>query len=305
MPEEMRRSVILSVMTERMAIHMLWNARNGEVSIGDTKMSYASFGHGERVFVILPGLSDGLATVRGKALLLAKPYRSFFDEFTVFMFSRKDEMPEGYSIRDMAEDQSEALKKLGIQKACVMGVSQGGMIAQEFAIHHPELVDRLVLALTAPYANKTVQRFVRELIEEAKRSDHRAIMIASAESAYSQKKLKSYRKLYPLLGMIGKPKDYGRFLSNANAILCFDARDGLKQIRCPTLILGGEEDRTVGPEGSHELHAAIAGSELHMYPGLGHAAFEEAPDFNRRVLAFLKGRTIICAAATGASPLKP
>lgn len=269
---------------------MLWNARNGEVSIGDTKMSYASFGHGERMFIILPGLSDGLATVRGKAVLLAKPYRSFFDEFTVYMFSRKDEMPEGYSIRDMAEDQAEALKKLGIQKACVMGVSQGGMIAQELAIHHPELVDRLVLAVTAPYANEIVQRFVRRRIEEAKRGDHRAIMIASAESAFSEKKLKSYRKLYPLLGMIGKPRDYTRFLRNADAILRFDARDGLKQIRCPTQILGGEEDRTVGPEASHELYTAIAGSRLHMYPELGHAAFEEASDFNLRVLAFLKGR---------------
>ena len=37
-----------------------------------------------------------------------------------------------------------------------------------------------------------------------------------------------------------------------------------------------------------ELHDAIAGSLLHMYPGLGHAAFEEAPDFNDRVFAFLK-----------------
>lgn len=266
---------------------MLWNAKSGEVSIGNTKMAYASFGHGERSFIILPGLSDGLATVRGKALLLAKPYTSFFDQFTVYMFSRKDEMPEGYTIRDMAEDQAVALKQLGIQKACVMGVSQGGMIAQYLAIDHPEKVERLVLAVTAPYANETVQRFVTSRIEEAQRGDHKAIMIGSAESAYSEKKLKSYRKLYPLLGMIGKPKDYKRFLSNANAILRFDARDALKQIRCPTLIIGGEKDKTVSPEGSRELHKAIAGSELYMYPGLGHAAFEEAPDFNERVFEFI------------------
>ena len=267
---------------------MPWNARNGEVSIGSTKMAYAAFGHGSRIFVIIPGLSDGLTTVRGKASLLAKPYSAFFDQFTVYMFSRKDEMPEGYSIRDMAEDQVNALNKLGIKEFCLMGVSQGGMIAQYIAINHPELVHRLVLAVTAPYANEIVQRFVRARIEEAQRGDHKAIMIGSAESAYSEKKLKSYRRLYPLLGMIGKPKDYVRFLRNANAILCFDAREELKQIRCSTLILGGEEDKTVGPEGSKELHAAIAGSELIMYPGLGHAAFEEAPDFNARVFEFIK-----------------
>ena len=160
------------------------------------------------------------------------------------------------------------------------------MIAQYLAGDHPDLVKRLVLAVTAPYANEIVQRFVSCRIEEARRGDHKAIMIGSAESAYSEKKLRSYRRLYPLLGLIGRPKDYRRFLSNANAILRFDARDVLGQIRCPTLILGGEEDRTVGPEGSRELHAALAGSELYMYPGLGHAAFEEAPDFNTRVFGF-------------------
>jgi len=275
-------------MHHKEVVRMPWNARNGEVSIGSTKMAYAAFGHGSRIFVIIPGLSDGLATVRGKALMLAKPYKSFFDQFTVYMFSRKDEMPEGYSIRDMAEDQAEALKKMGVQKACVMGVSQGGMIAQELTIHHPELVDRLVLAVTAPYANDIVQRFVKSRIEDAQRGDHRAIMIGSAESAYSEKKLRSYRRLYPLLGMIGKPKDYERFLRNANAILRFDAREELKQISCPTLIIGGKEDKTVGPEGSRELHAAIPDSELFIYPGLGHAAFEEAPDFNTRVFEFIK-----------------
>ena len=98
---------------------------------------------------------------------------------------------------------------------------------------------------------------------------------------------KEYLKLYPLLGLFGKPKDYNRFLCNANAILRFDAREELKQIRCHTLIIGGEEDKTVGPDGSKELHAAIAGSELFMYPGLGHAAFEEAPDFNTRVFEYI------------------
>lgn len=54
-------------------------------------MPYATFGHGSRTFVILPGLSDGLSTVRGKALFLEKPYAPFFEQFTVYMFSRKDE----------------------------------------------------------------------------------------------------------------------------------------------------------------------------------------------------------------------
>lgn len=259
---------------------------NGSVPVGSAQMSYARFGTGPKTVVILPGLSDGLVTVRGKARLLAQPYRAYFRDFTIYMFSRKEPLPEDCSIREMAADQAEALRYLGIDRACVLGVSEGGMIAQYLAGDHPDLVARLALAVTAPYANEIVQRFVNCRIEDAQRGDHKAIMVGSSEAAYSEKKLKSYRMLYPLLGLIGKPKDYRRFLSNANAILCFDARDVLKQIRCSTLILGGEEDKTVGPEGSRELHAAIAGSKLHMYPGLGHAAYEEAPDFNRRVFGF-------------------
>ena len=68
---------------------MFWNAKNGCVTIGETKMHYASFGKGSKAFLVLPGLSDGLTTVKGKALLLAKPFSRFLKEYTVYMFSRK------------------------------------------------------------------------------------------------------------------------------------------------------------------------------------------------------------------------
>lgn len=262
---------------------------NGTVSLGSARMSYVRFGSGPKNAVILPGLSDGLVTVKGKAGLLGRPYRKYFGDFTIFMFSRKEPLPNECQIREMAADQAEAMRILGLDGAFVLGVSEGGMIAQYLAGDHPDLVSGLVLAVTAPYANEHVQTFVDRRIEEAKRGDHKAIMIGSAESEYSEKKLKSYRKLYPFLGLIGRPKDYGRFLCNANAILRFDARDVIGQIRCPTLIIGGADDKTVGPEGSEELHGAIENSRLLMYPGLGHAAFEEARDFNDTVFGFFSG----------------
>ena len=267
---------------------MVWNAKNGEAVIGETKMAYAAFGHGERALILLPGLSDGLATVRGKALLLAQPYTRFFGRFTVYMFSRKDRMPAGYSIRDMAADQAEALRQLGIGKASVLGVSQGGMIAQLLAIDHPELVEGLVLALTAPRVNETIERNVKQWIGFAEQGRHRELMIDTAEKSYSEPFLRRYRKLYPLLGVMGRPSDYDRFLVNARAILGFDASGELGGISCPTLILGGEDDRVVGVQASYELKERIRRSELHIYPGLGHAAYEEAGDFNERVLAFLE-----------------
>ena len=267
---------------------MLWNAKNGKISVGDTEMSYVSFGQGRKAFVILPGLSDGLTTVKGKALLLAAPYKLFFDRYTVYMFSRKDTMPEAYSIRDMAADQAEAMRTLGLSGASVMGVSEGGMIAQYLAIDYPELVGRLVIAVSAPRTNRTVEVCVNHWIQLAKQGDHKQLMIDTAEKSYSEKHLKTYRKMYPLLGNLGNPADYSRFLTNASAILHFDAFDELEKITCPTLIIGGSEDRIVGIDASDELKNRITGSELYIYTGLGHAAYEEAKDFNERVLRFLE-----------------
>ena len=252
-------------------------------------MDYVSFGFGPKTLVLLPGLSDGLATVKGKALLLAKPYRLFFREYTVYMFSRKNELPEAYTIEEMADDQAEALKNLGIRKASVMGVSEGGMIAQALAIRRGELVEKLVLAVTAPRLNACISSCVPHWMELARKGDHKELMIDTAEKSYSPEKLKSYRKMYPVIGFVGKPKDYGRFLTNAEAILKFDVYKELKHISCPTFILGGAEDRIVGVRASYELQEQIPGSGIRIYPGLGHAAYEEAPDFNDRVFRFLEG----------------
>ncbi len=266
---------------------MLWNAKNGEVTLDGTEMSYVSFGRGERTLVLLPGLSDGLVTVKGKALLLAAPYIPFLDRYTVYMFSRKNDLRENASIRDMARDQAKALDKLGKNRSAILGVSQGGMIAQYLAIDYPELVGKLVLAVTAPRANSLVQECVKQWISFAQQNNHKKLMIDTAEKSYSPNYLKKYRMFYPILGAVGKPSNYDRFLVNANAILGFDASEELHKICCSTLIIGGGLDKTVGVQASYELNQKIANSELHVYADLGHAAYEEAKDFNRRVFQFL------------------
>ncbi len=267
---------------------MFWNAKNGSVVLDNTEMSYVSFGYGKKVFIVLPGLSDGLTTVKGKALLLADSYREFFKEYTVYMFSRKDEMPQGYSIRDMAVDQAKALKLLGIEKVSIMGVSQGGMIAQTFAIDYPEMVEKLVLVVSAPRANEMIQENVRAWITLAEKGDHKSLMIDTTEKGYTEEYLKKYRKMYPILGMVGKPKNYDRFLVNARAILGFDVQEELDKICCPTYIIAGGEDKTVGVEASYVMKERIRNSELYVYKNLGHAAYEEAKDFYHRVYEYLK-----------------
>ena len=264
------------------------NNINGCVNIGDTDMYYVSFGTGEKKLVVLPGLSDGLATVKGKARLLAAPYKKFNDDYTVYMFSRKNDIPEGYSIEDMADDQVTAMKNLGIDKASVLGVSQGGMIAQCIAIRHPEVTERLILAVTAPYANEVVTEAVSSWIEMASRGDHRTLMVDTAERMYSESFLQKNRKYFPFIAKFTKPSSYDRFMKNANAILRFDVRNDLSKISCPTLIISCSDDKTVGNDAKGELKDGIAGSELFVYEGLDHGAFEEAKDFYDRVLAFCK-----------------
>lgn len=256
------------------------------VVIGDTEMYYAFFGQGEKKMVVLPGLSDGLMTVNGKGLLLMKPYKKYLKDYTIYMFSRKNKMPEGYSIRDMADDQAIAMKKLGIEKAMVMGVSQGGMIGQYLAIDHPEMVEKLILVVTTPYADETCKKVIGFWIEMAEKEDQVTLMVDTAKKMYSQAYLDKNLHLFPIIARVTKPKSYERFLRNAYAIMDFDARQDISKIKCPTLILAGEDDKTVGNEAPGELHSMIQGSKIHIFEGLGHGAYEEAPDFYDRVFKF-------------------
>ncbi len=257
--------------------------KNGCVKVGNTDMYYVAFGEGKKNLVVLPGLSDGLWTVKGKAFLLGGSYKRFFRDYTVYMFSRKNDIPEGYSIKEMADDQATAMKNLGIDKAIVMGVSQGGMISQYLAANHSELVEKLILVVTAPYANETVKDVVSKWIEMTKTSTHTELMLDTAEKVYTKEFNEKNKKYLPMLARFTKPKNYDRFCKNAYAIIDFDARQELSKIKCPTYILSGNCDNTVGNDAPYELKAGISDSELMIYDGLGHGLFEEDKDFYNKV----------------------
>ena len=266
---------------------MFWNAKNGRIRMGDTEMDYISFGRGNRNLIMIPGVGDGLTTVKGLAVPMAFLYRKLSEDYRVYVFSRKNRLEEGYSTRDMAHDQAEAMRTLGIAKAMVIGVSQGGMIAQHLAIEYPDLVEKLVLVVTLARQNPTVQQTLGTWAVLAEQGTHKALMIDTAEKSYSEKHLKTYRLMYPLLGVIGKPKSYERFLIQLHSCLEHDAYDDLEKIHCPTLVIGGACDQVVGTEASAELADRIPNSELFLYEGLGHGLYEEAKDFISRIQSFL------------------
>lgn len=268
---------------------MFYKANCHQVVIDGDTMNYVEFGTGKKAFVILPGLGDGLSPVHGKmqAIILASLYKQFAHEFKVYIFSRKNHLERGCSTRSMAKEQATAMKAIGISKASVMGVSQGGMIAQYLAIDYPNLVERLVLAVTLSRQNDTVQRVVCNWIELAKQRDYKGLMIDTAEHSYSETYLKKYRFLYPLLGIAGKPQNFDRFLFQATSCIYHNAYSELDKVVCPTLVIGGECDKIVGVASSLELAENIKNSELFVYKTYGHATYEEARDFNDRVYRFL------------------
>ena len=265
------------------------HAKNLLIPIAGTVMPCAVFGRGSRALIILPGLSDGLKDMRGTALMMAWLYRSFARDYTVYMLSRRDILPPDSSVRDMAEDVIYAMDHLGIDRADVFGVSMGGMIAQHMAIGHPDRVGRLVLAVTCACTSGETRAAIGTWIDMAQRGDHRALMDDNLRRIYTPVYCRKNGWAVSLFAPLTKPKSYAKFLTMARACALHDAREGLSRITSPVLVIGGGQDRVVGPDAARELADMIPGARLHEYPQLGHGAYDEAPDFNRIVLQFLKG----------------
>lgn len=263
---------------------MFWNLKESTVTIDTGSIDYAVFGHGDKPFVIISGLS--LRDVRGAGAGLALMYRLFAKEYRVYIFDKKSDIPEGCTVADLAEDTAAAMTALGITDACVMGVSLGGMIAQEIAIRYPELVRKLVLAVTSSRVNDTMTAVVGKWIDLAEKHDFGRIVRDMMDVMYSADYVKRYGWMFSLLAKFAKPKNEARFIRLAKACLTCTSYDRLGQISCPTLVLGGGDDRIVTGEASLDI-AEKLGCEVHLYEELGHSAYEEASDFNGRVYDFL------------------
>ena len=257
---------------------------NGKIGTTD----YIRFGRGVRNLIILPGLGDGLRTVKGTAAPMAWMYRIFSKDFTVWMVSRRDDLPEGHTTRDMAEDLKDFMDAAGIGQADILGVSMGGMIAQWLAIDYPERVGKLILAVTAARPNAVLAESIGEWMEQARAGEHAALMDSNLKRIYSEKYYRQNKWMIPLLGVLTKPKSYERFLILAEACLNHDAYADLTKIKAPTFVIGGGQDQAIGPDAAGELAERIPNAVLKIYPQWGHGLYEEAKDFNDIVLAFIK-----------------
>lgn len=266
----------------------MFHARNGLLRTGDAETDYVCFGHGERNLIMIPGLGDGLKTVKGMAIPFAILYHMLAKDFTVYSFSRRRDLSPGTGTRDMAADLAHAMEAIGIAKASVVGVSQGGMIAQWLAIDYPEMVEKLVLTVTLCRPNPTVRKVVGRWMEMARTGDFKGILIDTAEKSYSPRRIRSAVMATRLWGKIGKPKSLERFLIQAESCLAHDTFCRLEGIGCPTLVVAGADDRIVTADASREIAAKVPGSVLKVYEGLGHGLYEEEKGFWKQVASFCR-----------------
>lgn len=265
---------------------MLYNAKEQTLTIENIEMDYITFGNGTKPLLMIQGLNT--RDIKGSGTMLAMMYRIFAKEYKVYIFDRRKNLPEKITVRELAADIAMAMDTLGIKNADVFGVSQGGMIAQYLAIDRPDLVNKLVLAVTLAKNNATVENVIADWIRMSEQADWKSLVNDMAVKMYSDAYIKKYKMMMPLLTAVQKPKDVKRFITLAKACLTCDIYEELDKIKCPVLVIGGAKDKIVTGKASEEI-AEKLGCAIYMYEDLGHAAYEEAKDFNRKVYDFLKG----------------
>jgi 3-oxoadipate enol-lactonase len=272
-------------------------------TIGSLDMYYEEHGAGEPLLLIMGLAADSTAWMF-QVPEFAKTYRTIvFDNRGVGRSSK----PAGpYTIHEMADDAASLLDVLHVRRAHVVGVSMGGMIAQELALRHPERVHGLVLACTYPEPDADIERNRRFSVQQLGGS-----VSAEGEVQIDLKAVNPMDFLQHLLPMVFNqefitnelPKllqvfsgalQYGfsmeAILGQVEAVMSHKATDRLAHITAPTLVITGDADLLIPPANSDIIARAIPGAKLVKIPGGSHGFNFETPEvFNRAVLEFLAG----------------
>ena len=262
-----------------------------KVKVNDVQLYHEVHGQGEPLVLIM-GLG---ANTRGWDMQVP----AFSREFQVVAFDnrgsgRSDKPATPYSMRLFADDTAGLMDALGIASAHVYGVSMGGFIAQELAFSYPQRVRTLVLGSTSCGGQQAVPALPEHVTLMA------YLNTVSAEEAaekglplmYSEEFIA--RKHQELIARalaeaeLRPPLD--AFVRQVHAAVRHEAYDRLPQIRCPTLIISGSDDKIVPAENSRILAERIPDAELVVLPKAGHGYLVEcAEESNAIVLGFLRG----------------
>lgn len=270
--------------------------------VGSVDLYYEEHGTGDPLLLIMGLAADSQAWMF-QIPDFAKQYRVIaFDNRGVGRSSK----PAGpYTIHEMADDTLGLLDALKIDKAHVVGVSMGGMIAQELVLRNPERVRALVLACTYPEPDADIERTRTFTVEQFGGSvdasggihvDLKALnpmmfLQQLLPNVFNQSFIE--KELPKLMQVFSGALQYGfsmeAILGQVGAVMTHKATDRLHAIKSPTLVITGDADRLVPPASSDILAREIPNAKLVKIAGGSHGFNFETPQlFNDAVLDFLK-----------------
>lgn len=199
---------------------------------------------------------------------------------------RSPKPPGPYTIAQMADD---ILSILPDQKVHVLGHSMGGAIAQYLAAHHPERIDRLILACTQQRFHGRTMAIVESWAGLLQLKPDAALLGRSLFPwLYTQEFLDQPGNLQACIDALRAhpyPLEAEPIAAQVEALRSHQPQT----VRIPTLVLAAEEDLVSTLDSCRLLHESIPGSHFQVLEKTGHSCMLQTPEvFNRAVLEFLK-----------------
>ena len=265
-----------------------------EITIKDLKIHWESYGE-KGPLLLISGVSGGTWTWEENIEAWSPHFRGIvFDNIGAGQSSKPN---RPYTIEEMADHAARVLDAAGVKQAGVLGLSMGGMIAQELVLRHPNRVHRLALGCThcggsnriPPHPN-VIQRFAdnKDLSPEEIIDKNLELLVtpqflrsgSAALLRYKERQLKApFQPDYALKRQL-------------DAIAGFDACERIGSIQVPTLILTAELDMLVPPENGGLLSRHIPNAVEKSFANAGHLIYLEcAQDFNETIMNFFRNKT--------------
>jgi 3-oxoadipate enol-lactonase len=194
--------------------------------------------------------------------------------------------PDGpYDMAMFARDYAALADPLGLTRVCVIGLSQGGMVAQNLALLRPDLVSALVLVSTSYKSDPSLRDNMEARIAAMDQAGPEAAARIAAESIFSPgwraanaaalARFVAWRSAMPMAPLN----------SATRALYDFNLSGDLPRISAPTLVVAGEEDVLTRPKGMEEIAALIPGAEYRLIANSGHMIPVEQPERLAALLA--------------------
>ena len=199
-----------------------------------------------------------------------------------------------YTIDMFAEDTVGLMEALKIKRAHILGISMGGMIAQELALNHPERVERLVLCSTncgISHSIQPSQQVLGLLMRPRGGMSEEEVAKNWISLLFTEDFVKNNPDLMSIVApqILRNPIPADAYQRQMGAILNFDSYGRLPEIKAPTLVMQGRKDILVSPENAKIIADRIPGAKLLYFENSGHALFSEEPEkVNQALLDFLK-----------------